>query len=312
MPSRQRPARLYAKAVPPIISGLAPPFRGGGAAFCDLMTDPLRTDPAAASAPLPEREREARVESLLLAGLDHYFAGHYELAINVWTRVLFLDRGHARARAYIERGRGAVSERQRQGEEFVHAGAEAFDRGDPEAARELLQSAVEHGAGNEDAMALLARLDRLAAAAVPRPHHDRGAGRPGGVAAPDEPPPPRRRHALTIAAISAGLAVAAVLGGLWVIPGGWPSLATSSSAPALPAPGDAPLPVPSAADLWLARAHAHRDRGHLREALAALAAIRPGDRQSTEAERLRAEIQAALLAAGRAAPASSSPQGGRR
>jgi hypothetical protein len=65
------------------------------------MTDPLRSEATAASAQVPERDRDARVEELLLGGLDHYFAGHYDLAINVWTRVLFLDRGHARARAYI-------------------------------------------------------------------------------------------------------------------------------------------------------------------------------------------------------------------
>ncbi len=69
---------------------------------------------------MPERERDARVEDLLLTGLDHYFAGQHELAISVWTRVLFLDRGHARARAYIDRARSAIAERQREGEELVH------------------------------------------------------------------------------------------------------------------------------------------------------------------------------------------------
>ena len=66
------------------------------------MTDPLRTDHLPEAGEVPERERDARVEDLLLAGLDHYFAGQHELAISVWTRVLFLDRGHARARAYID------------------------------------------------------------------------------------------------------------------------------------------------------------------------------------------------------------------
>src|SRR3979409_1060276 len=101
------------------------------------MTEPLRFDASAAAAQVPERDREARVEELLLNGLDHYFSGHYDLAINVWTRVLFLDRGHARARAYIERARGAVAERQREGEELVHTGAAAFARGESETARRL-------------------------------------------------------------------------------------------------------------------------------------------------------------------------------
>src|SRR5690349_13296530 len=46
-------------------------------------------------------DRAALIEQLLLAGLDQYFAGEYEQAIHVWTRVFFLDRGHARAKAYI-------------------------------------------------------------------------------------------------------------------------------------------------------------------------------------------------------------------
>ena len=44
-------------------------------------------------------ERDARIEQLLVAGLDQYFAGEFEEAINLWTRVLFLDRGHDRARS---------------------------------------------------------------------------------------------------------------------------------------------------------------------------------------------------------------------
>ena len=75
------------------------------------MTDPLRTDHLPEAGDVPERERDARVEELLLAGLDHYFAGQHELAISVWTRVLFLDRGHARAKAYIDRARSAIAER---------------------------------------------------------------------------------------------------------------------------------------------------------------------------------------------------------
>src|SRR4051812_3347637 len=70
--------------------------------------------------PLREHESSAsRIEELLLAGLDHYFNGQHELAISVWTRVLFLDRSHARARAYIERARSAIAERQREGEELL-------------------------------------------------------------------------------------------------------------------------------------------------------------------------------------------------
>ena len=59
------------------------------------MADPLRDQDTSDAFPAG---RETRIEELLLAGLDHYFSGQHELAISVWTRVLFLDRSHARAR----------------------------------------------------------------------------------------------------------------------------------------------------------------------------------------------------------------------
>ena len=85
-----------------------------------------------------EADREARIEQLLLWGLDHYFAGKYEQAINIWTRVTFLERGHGRARAYIERARGALAERQRESDELLHTGVEAYHAGDLESARVIV------------------------------------------------------------------------------------------------------------------------------------------------------------------------------
>src|SRR6187401_2903793 len=117
------------------------------------MTDPLKAHDGA--------DDEARIEHLLVTGLDHYFAGEFEQAINVWTRVLFLDRGHDRARAYIERARGAQAERQRESEELLHRGVAAFDRGETTSARSLLNAAASQGASPEVALSYLERLDRL-------------------------------------------------------------------------------------------------------------------------------------------------------
>src|SRR3984893_9341377 len=133
------------------------------------MSDPLRTDGSRAQDDASGVDRDAKIEQLLLVGLDHYFAARYELAINVWTRALFLDRSHARARAYIERARSALAERQRECEELLQTGVAAFDRGDGDEARRLLQAAIERGAPSEEALAVLERLNRLETAVSPAP-----------------------------------------------------------------------------------------------------------------------------------------------
>src|SRR5512141_570627 len=124
------------------------------------MPDRLRPEPSHAPDALFS-DREVRVEELLLAGLDHYFAAEYERAISTWTRVLFIDRSHARAKAYIDRARSAVAERQRESEELLHRGVAAFNNGETENARRLLTSAVERGGPQEVALAFLERLARL-------------------------------------------------------------------------------------------------------------------------------------------------------
>src|SRR5918993_3324931 len=128
------------------------------------MADPHTSGPR--RAPEPAAEDDARIEHLLVNGLDHYFAGEYEQAINLWTRVLFLDRHHDRARAYIDRARSAQAERQRQSEALVHQGLDAFDRGDVEQARTLLSDALARGASHDLALGVLGRIDRLAAGAA--------------------------------------------------------------------------------------------------------------------------------------------------
>src|SRR3954451_12391972 len=114
------------------------------------MADSSRTDGSRAIESPPDADRDAKIEQLLLAGLDHYFAARYEHAINVWTRALFLDRSHARAHAYIERARSALAERQRRSEELIEDGTAALKRGHGYEARRLLNAAVDHGAHAAD------------------------------------------------------------------------------------------------------------------------------------------------------------------
>ena len=162
------------------------------------MSDPLRTDGSRALAAASEADRDAKIEQLLLAGLDHYFAAQYDHAISVWTRVLFLDRSHARARAYIERARSALAERQRESEELLQNGVAAFERGDGGEARRLVQAAIDGGAPTDEALAVLDRLNRLGSAPAVDPPSPARRARRG--AAPSAAKLPASWSALTIVA----------------------------------------------------------------------------------------------------------------
>jgi hypothetical protein len=271
------------------------------------MTEPQRPDRVRAAGEPPDRDRDGRVEELLLAGLDHYFGGRHDLAINVWTRVLFLDRGHARARAYIERARGAIAERQREGDELVHSGAAAFDRGDIGAARELLSSALERGAVSEEALALLNRLDRLDAVSIHAgPAIDARVERLLDARLAHVPRAVNSRSPMVwvAAGVITGLLVAAVAAlVLWIRGDAWLAW-TPPPAAARSSVVDEPVPVPSASEVWIARGRDLYAKGKLHDALGALEAIRPGDPLRAQADECRAAIQRQLLAAARGTDAA--------
>jgi hypothetical protein len=265
------------------------------------MSDPLRTDSSQAHDATSEADRDAKIEQLLLVGLDHYFAAQYEAAINVWTRALFLDRSHPRARAYIERARSALAERQRESEELLQNGVAAFHRGEGDEARRLLQAAIERGAPSEEALAVLERMDRLDTTVGPRPPA-RSLRERRSTTVPDE------RHAasrpkvalsvsivLLLAVVAVGVYAAAVWDRFE-----WRSLVRLQDAPATSAPAPAAREfasaVPRRGETAMARARTLAAGGHLRDALSVLDLIRPTDAQKEDADRLRADIQRQLLA----------------
>ncbi|HEY7170666.1 MAG TPA: hypothetical protein VH417_07460 [Vicinamibacterales bacterium] len=259
------------------------------------MSDPLRTDSPREPHAATEADRDAKIEQLLLAGLDHYFAGHYEHAINVWTRALFLDRSHARARAYIERARSALAEKQRQSEELLQSGVAAFERGQGDEARRLIEQAMVEGAPSDEALAVLDRLNRLEhrqAAAPPAAGSDRtSAAREATRAAVP-------RGALVAAAafvLALGASVYMALGArpTWrrLIDLPDPAAAGASTPPL----ADAPLPLPRRGAIAIDRARRLMLGGRLRDALALLDQVRPTDPEKGDADQLRAEIQKQLI-----------------
>jgi tetratricopeptide (TPR) repeat protein len=274
------------------------------------MSEPLRTDPSHATDAAAERDRDAKIEQLLLVGLDHYFEAQYEQAINVWTRALFLDRNHPRARAYIERARSAVAERQRESEELLQTGLAAFQRGEGDQARRLLQNAIEKGAPPDEALAILDRLSRLEqGSAMARPSATRVD--PSPVASEDDG---QRRRGIAWGLVASLAVIAFVAAGGMLIATGvidWRSLVVlplaPNGSPGAARPLDAGLPIPLRAQTALDRARGLQAGGRLHDALAALDLVRPTDAQKADADRLRAVIQKQLISLTASPP--ESPKG---
>ena len=249
--------------------------------------------PVRASDPPDDADREARIEQLLLTGLDHYFAGHYERAINVWTRVVFLERHHDRARAYIERARGAMAERLRRSEEFLHDGVRRTTpvRSRKHATCDPCPGARQRWGGRLPRAVEPGRYRRVRCRAARRravwaqAHHpsrrDQGRSPPwegdGGVVA------------VCVAAI---MLVSGLPIGTWLF-----ESRTIDPAPvAQPASAES-LPVVRPSEVMLERAKTLRADGRLREALRALDGIRVADPVRAKADRLRAEIQSDIFTA---------------
>lgn len=257
------------------------------------MPEPRRHDtPRVADA----TGRDSRIEALLVDGLDRYFSGRFEDAIHIWTRVLFLDRSHARARAYIDRARTALAERQRRADEMLQASGELLAQGRVQAARDLLAAAVAAAGDDERAAALRVRLERLerahAAARV-------GDGRPRIVDA--RPVPgwtwPRRSAVAGLVFGAVALALLLVVGAGNGTTSDWLGLAREP-APLPAGVGPVTLPVLSTADAALVRARALHARGRLSEALVALDRVGADSPSRAAADRLREQIQRILLAGG--------------
>lgn len=252
------------------------------------MSEPQRAadPPGGSPADIDERERSSRIEQLLLAGLDHYFAGQYEQAIDVWTRVAFLERRHGKARAYIERARGALAERQRESEELVDRGRAAFDAGDVPAARRLLTEAVAQGGGGDTAALLLERLNRVTV-----PLQVVGPGPAGQTV---RPVPAVSDAAGWVSTIVAGvIVVTAVLVTGRMITASlaeWPDARTS------PVSHVEPLPVVRPGEMAVERARALYGAGQVSQAIGVLQAIDAADPARPAADALRAAWQREVLA----------------
>ena len=235
--------------------------------------------------------RDRQIDVLLDDGLERYFAGRYEDAIHLWTRVLFLDRSHARARAYIDRARTTLAELQRRSDEMLQASRELLERGDTDAARQVLTQADAARGDDVQAAALRLYLERLERvrnlgtetgepSAVIEPH-GRGSWRHS----------PRRTFGLGAAAV---LIVSVAT--LFLQSGG---AEPQDQRPVAVAPVPARVAVLSSSEVALVRARTLATRGRLSAALLELDRVPVDSLDRTAADQLRIEIQQLLLASAR-------------
>lgn len=247
--------------------------------------------------------RDGQIDALLDEGLDRYFAGRYEDAIHLWTRVLFLDRSHARARAYIERARTALLELQRRSDELLQASRDLLEQGETEAARRLLAEAVAGSGDDVQASTLLVRLERI----------ERVRALTGQLEANLPATTPTHRGFWLRApglAIAACVLILAMTGVVLVIQAGQltqdstdVALAPSQGLAAAPTPS--PLPVLSSSEVALVRARTSVANQRLAEALVMLDRVAADSPERPAADQLRIDIQQLLMASAR--QSSSTP-----
>ena len=258
-----------------------------------------------------DADRTVKIERLLLSGLDHYFKGRYERAIDIWTRVLFLDRSHTRARAYIARARAALSERLRESEELVHTGVEAFERGDVTEARSLLTSAIKKGGGRDEALTVLDRLNRLEVAAGGDPLPRRGGQTRSVVQREINPGVRQGSRRVRVLPLVLFLGVVLVVGYTAMSWGEWESLIWGQPSLRMVVPTQVAvesLSLPLGASVRVSRARRMVEDGRLHQALDVLAIVGSGNPLAKEADALRAEIQRRLLSLPKA-PVSNAGSG---
>lgn len=256
------------------------------------MSEPLRTDPSSGREGSHSADPAAQIERLLLSGLDLYFAGQYQEAIDVWTRVVFLERGHGRARAYIERARTAIAEQQRESEELFHQGRAAYDQGNLDQARHLLTAAIERGGSSDDVLLLLQQLNRFSGSWAPpdaRPTLAAGFGHE----APTPPPNDDRGWVRAVGAVALVSAVALLAAPLVSWFGDAPVVSDGRGVATGPVE---PLPVVHTGEVAFESAQQLYAGGHLVDALRVLERIDIGNPIRPQAERLKGDIQRDLLA----------------
>ncbi len=101
-------------------------------------------------------------DALMCRGEQLFAVGMFSQAIHVWTRILFLERGHVEARQAIERGKKAVAEQHRLLDMELAAASDLLERGEREQAAAKVKSVLSLDPRNHEGHHLAGRIHAAA------------------------------------------------------------------------------------------------------------------------------------------------------
>ena len=279
-----------------------------GAHEFDFSTASIETTP----------DDQKKIAQYLSDGDKAFEAGHYQQAIDLWSRIFLIDVTSEPASERIERAKGKRRETEQKIEGVIAAGVQAFERKDAATARARFEEALALDPGNVTAQDYVERLNQPGSAVAPSyaertlPSSDTSvldegiSGTYEGPAPiPDAPSPsgrkaPSRGTPRTAARPSRSLPVgliAAVIGVFILIGAAWFGYTKFMAKPKINQAGTSAL---------LDRATQLSSQGKYDMAIATLQEIKPGDPQYDKALNMMDDIQrkktrAAALVDGRPA-----------
>lgn len=121
--------------------------------------DAIGEGPAFTAAPAEPASSENRIGALLAEGQEAFERGDYTAAVDIWTRIYLIDPHNQEAERRIEQARRRREELDRLAEMKYAEALEAFDAGDFDRCRELVQEVLELQPQHVDANDLLSRLE---------------------------------------------------------------------------------------------------------------------------------------------------------
>ena len=132
---------------------------------------------------------EKKTDDLLRKGKSFLKAGHYQQAINVWTRILFLDRGNLVAREAIDKAKRSMAERQRELDALVGEATKRVEKGERLQAKRFLARVLTLDPRHDEGRSLWEKIE-----ATERRGEAQVNGSTLTTDLADGPSPPRRRN----------------------------------------------------------------------------------------------------------------------